>query len=364
MLKGIEKYRFMKIKKNVFWFYLITVTLICCSFIFSFFLPEKFFFDAKLIVNDPHNEGGFIGSYPLTMSFYKYTGLGFLPFSIVGLIQLPILFYLLKKIGIPGNFHIVNIKNILVYLSLFMMSIFIAMPSKEFITFIFIFFIVHVFLNEKTSLNKKILNVIIAFVVFGILYRPYYAFIPILVAVMALIANVNLKNKVFSTLFFGIVVMILMSLSYGVLKGKHFSQLTREEHNLERALINANTMILSPVDTSTWYGEVVGVTYGFFSVNFPINGLKHFLKPQVIMFIIWQFFLIYILLIRFSSLLKNRKKYTEEYWLILILFSYFIIQGVFETDLGTAVRHKIGVFPLIYFILYYEDFRKKIHTNI
>jgi hypothetical protein len=43
---------------------------------------------------------------------------------------------------------------------------------------------------------------------------------------------------------------------------------------------------------------------------------------------------------------------------------FFIVQGIFEPDLGTSIRHKIGLFPLIYFALYYEDFRKDIRQSI
>ena len=33
-----------------------------------------------------------------------------------------------------------------------------------------------------------------------------------------------------------------------------------------------------------------------------------------------------------------------------------MVQGVFEPDLGTSIRHKIGFLPLIYFALYYDRF--------
>jgi hypothetical protein len=36
---------------------------------------------------------------------------------------------------------------------------------------------------------------------------------------------------------------------------------------------------------------------------------------------------------------------------LAVLFSYFIVQGVFEPDLGTAIRHKIGVFSINLFCI-------------
>ncbi|UOX34937.1 hypothetical protein LXD69_05350 [Flavobacterium sediminilitoris] len=181
---------------------------------------------------------------------------------------------------------------------------------------------------------------------------------------MNLLTKVNVKNKVASSFLAGLTIMIFMSISYGIVKGKHFSQQTREELNEERGMIDSNSILKSPIEPNTWYGEAVSIVYGFFSVNLPINGLKHFLKPQILVFIVWQFFLFYILLVRFYSLIKHKKELSTEYWLMLFLFAYFIIQGVFEPDLGSAVRHKIGVFPLIYYLLYYENFRKEVQSHI
>ena len=58
--------------------------------------------------------------------------------------------------------------------------------------------------------------------------------------------------------------------------------------------------------------------------------------------------------------MKEGRNENYELWLFYMLFSYFVVQGVFEPDLGSAVRHKIGILPLIYYLLYYEDFRKKL----
>lgn len=350
----------MKINKNIFYFYALIGIILVLSVIFPFVLPNRFFSDAYTIIYDKYNEIGLIGSYPFTMSFYKYTGLKYLPFSIVALIQLPILYYLLRKIGIPKDFHLVTVKNLLVYLGLLMVAVFISMPSKEFITFIFIWYFVFIFLNHKKSISKKIRIGLLLFLIFSFIFRPYFIFIPIIAIGMNLLTKVNIKDKAVSSIFTGLTIMIFMSISYGIVKGKYFSQQTREELNEERGMIDANSMLTSPVDASTWYGEAVSIVYGFFSVNLPVNGLKHFLKPQILVFIVWQFFLFYILLVRFYSLIKHKKELAAEYWLMLFLFAYFIIQGVFEPDLGSAVRHKIGVFPLIYYLLYHEDFRREV----
>jgi hypothetical protein len=349
------------IKKSTAAFLLIAMANLVVAFFAYFILPPKFFYDAAVIAFDKFNEVGYIGSYPLTILFYKITGLRYLPFPVVALIQFPILMYVLYKIGVPDNFEKVNIKNILVYLGFFMIAIYIAMPSKEFITFLFIAFLIFICMNERFTVNKKRFLTIVLLFIFGALYRPYFALIPVLMLGMYLVSFIKFKKKTISTIFYGLLITIFLSLSYGVLKGKHFSEISRETVNISRiGSADANSIILSPVKPDTWYGEVVAVFYGFFTVNIPVNGFKHILSPQIIVFVVWQLLLFYILLVRFSKCLKDRKKYPNELFIILILFSFFILQGVFEPDLGSAIRHKIGIFPLIYFALYYEHFRKEL----
>jgi hypothetical protein len=347
------------IKKSTAAFLLIATANLVVAFLTFFVLPPKFFYDTAVIIYDKYNELGYFGSYPVTILFYKITGLRYLPFPIIALIQFPILMYILYKIGIADNFEKVNIKNFLVYLGIFMIAIFISMPSKEFITYLFIALIVFLCKNGRFSL--RIYVIVFLFIVFGALYRPYFALIPIIGGGMYLVSFINFKNKTITTIFYGLLIAVFLSLSYGVLKGKYFSEVSREVVNSTRLVsADANSMITPPVKPDTWYGETIAVFYGFFTVNIPVNGLKHIFSPQILLFTIWQLLLFYILLVRFSKCLKERKKYQYELLILFIIFSFFIVQGVFEPDLGSAVRHKIGIFPLIYFALYYEHFRKEL----
>lgn len=349
------------IKKNSAAFLLIALANLVIAFAGYFVLPPRFFYDSAIIIYDKLNEIGYFGSYPLTILFYKITGLRYLPFPVIALVQFPILMYVLYKIGIPDNFEKINIKNILIYLAILMIAIFISMPSKEFITYLYVAPIVFMCKNKQFTLKKTATLSILLLIVFGAIYRPYFALIPVVAGGMYLISFVNFKNKTVTTLFYGLIIAFLLSLSYGILKGEYFSEMSREFVNKSRiGSADANSIIISPVKPDTWYGEIVAIFYGFFTVNIPVNGLKHILSPQIIVFIIWQLLLFYILLVRFSKCLKEKKKYQYELFILLIIFSFFILQGVFEPDLGSAIKHKIGIFPLIYFALYYDRFRKEL----
>ncbi|QLC66833.1 hypothetical protein LPB248_11190 [Flavobacterium sp. LPB0248] len=349
------------IKKSKAAFLLIALVNLAVAFGAFFVLPPRFFYDAAIIAFDKGNEVGYFGSYPLTILFYKITGLRHLPFPVIALLQFPILMFILYKIGIPNDFEKINVKNILVYLGIFMMAIFISMPSKEFITFLFISPIAFMCVNKQFSFKKTIIISFLLFVVFGAFYRPYFALIPIITYGMYLISFINFKNRVLTTIFYGLLIAFFLSLSYGIIKGEYFSEISREVvNNARMGSADANSMIVPLVKPDTWYGEAISVFYGFFTVNIPLNGLKHLLSPQILIFVIWQLLLSYILLVRFSKCLKDRENYKYELFALFILLSFFIIQGVFEPDLGSAVKHKTGIFPLIYFTLYYEHFRKKL----
>ncbi len=348
------------IKINKFWFMaLFGINVLISAFAFLF-LPKRYFNDTVIIVFDKLHEIGWVGSYPFTIMFYSITKLKYLPFFIIALIQFPICVYLLYKIGIPSNFHKITVKNILVYISFFLMAIFLSMPSKEFINFMYISLIPFVFLKTNWTTLKKVIVVMVLLLFFGSFFRTYYLLIPIISIGMYFITKINFKNKAITSIFYGITIIIFLSIAHGLVKGKHLSESNREALNAERTKDN-NSEIVSPISTKTWYGETVGIIYGFFEINIPIiEGFKHILSPQIISFIIWQLFLFYILLVRLARCLKEKKNNKDELWILLIVFSYFIVQGLFEPDLGSAVRHKIGVFPIIYFALYYDYFRKNI----
>lgn len=350
----------MKIKIQHYYYALFTLAFVALGFICTFILPEKFFNDAKIIVFDKHEEIGFMGSYPLTIFFYKITGLRYLPYFLVALVQLPMLYWILYKIGIPAKFHVLSLKNIIVYVSLLLIAVFICIPSKEFITFIYMSFIVLLFQSKANTIRKTLYICGILLVFYGVFFRPYFVLLPVIAGVMYLVSLIRLKNRTASVIFFAIIAMVFITLSYGVVKGEYISQSTRESHNLDRmGSDQANSMIVSPVETDTWYGETFAVFYGFLTVNIPVTAFKFILSPQILLFALWQLALIAILYQRFRYCLENRGRFMYEVWIFIFIFAYFVTQGLFEPDLGSAIRHKIGIFPIIYYAIYHEQLQKQ-----
>jgi hypothetical protein len=323
-----------------------------------YILPERYFFDTITIIYDKYHQIGWIGSYPFAILFYKITGLRHLPFSVIALIQFPIVTYILYKIGVPSNFHKINVKNVVVYIGLLLSGIYMSMPTKEFITFLMFSSIPFIY-QSHTKSSLKIIFSLLLISAFSF-FRVYYILMPILAIGMYLMSFIKVNNKTIATIFNGLLIIIFLSLSHGVLKGEYISKDTREDYVIANKNNNAvSKVIKSPISQDSWYGESFGIVYGFMAVNVPIfEGIKHFLSPQVVAFVFWQLLLFYILFFRLSRCLKDKKTYQFQLWTLLFIFSFFIVQGVFEPDLGTSIRHKIGVFPLLYFALYYENFRK------
>jgi len=242
-----------------------------------------------------------------------------------------------------------------------MIAVFIGQPSKEFFTYIFIGLIVLIFQRKELSLGVCLCISFLLFAFFGAIFRPYFAFIPIISFGIFLITRIRFQNRWLMGVVTGIAIIVLLSFSHSLVKGQYFSAMSREAINLERLnKENADTMIVSPIPPTNIFGEAFATVYGFVSVNFPINALKFFYKPQVVAFILWQLLLTWIIIVRFGYLLKDYPNRKKEFWLMLFFLSYLMIQAIFEPDLGSAVRHKIGVFPLIYFLLYYDEFKRKL----
>lgn len=352
----------LKINKPVFGILLISFIGLLVVVLSFFVLPLHFYNDTNVIIYDKHNEIGLIGSYPFTILFYNLTGMKHLHFIAIGIIQFLIAIFLMYRIGVPKDFYKITIKNLLVYFAILMIGVFLSMPSKEFINFIFIYFIVRLFQKRTRKLTKTLVIVMVSLAIFAFIYRPYYIVITIISLVLFIASRITIKNKHVVSVIYGLSILILMSLSYGMVKGKYISQKTREAHNEIRVNSTeaSNSAIISPVPTDTWYGESFGIVYGFFSANLPVNEFKHIFSPQIIIFIIWQLILFIILFIRYGRCLKLSTNKNRELWAFYVLFAFFIVQGVFEPDLGSAFRHKIGVFPLIYYVLYYDSFREKI----
>lgn len=347
----------MLLRKEIITFYILALVTVVVTFFIPDFLPEKYLYDATIIAEDPFNEKGGIGSYSISMSFYDILKLNTLSFGQVGVIHSIIIFYLIRKLGIPTNLHRFYLSNTLILTLILIIPAYLSMPTKEFLNIVFVFLIVFI-LKRKKLVSFNLLAVVFAlFFLFGFYFRVYYALIPFVAVAVSIISNVKTKFKTLNVFFISVLSCVFISLSYGFVKGEFMSSSSREQFNETRVgREDSQTLIMSPIKTDTALGEAAGIFYGYFSVNIPLNGLKYYKKPQVLFFVFWQLLLIVVLLMNFSREIKVKGR-THQKWLFYLLISYLAVQGIFEPDLGSSIRHKLGILPLIYEATFYKRTR-------
>ena len=347
----------MQLSKNQILFITIAFISVVLGVFAHQFLPDKYYYDAILIATDPYNQKGFINSYPVAMMFYDTFFLNKLPYPILAIFQLSIIFYCFYRLSIPKKFTKLYLSNILIWSALIALSIYISMPSKEFINILFIFLIAFILKSKKLKQKTKITAILVLFGLFGLWYRIYFVMIPVLAVTSFLVFRLKISKKIITSILISLLAAIFMSISYDAVSGEYMSESTREELNEKRkGRQDSQTLIVSPIRTNNPVGEAVGIIYGYVTVNLPFESIiKFYYKPQVILFSIWQILLFCVLIIKFNKAREvSKSAFDERLWLFHIVFSYFVIQGVFEPDLGSSIRHKFGVLPIIYQAIFYK----------
>ena len=348
------------VTKSKLVFYSFAILGIILAVLSSYLLPKKYFSDALTIINNPWNVKGIVGSFQFSIFFYSITGLRWLPFPLVAIIQYPIIISILLKICVPINFDRIRVNNVLMYFAFFILGIYLSMQTKEFINFLFFYLLVVIIKKQKHILRNRII-ICLLLIIFSLIFRTYYIIVLILSILFSILRLIKI-NSIYTIILYGLVFIIFLSIAHGVIKGGYISDKNRTELNeirLEHPEIRneSKSAIIPPLPTNTWYGESVSILYGFMVVNFPINSIFS-RSPQIVIFSLWQLMLFIYLSIRFKNSLKYNKKNNIN-WAFYITFTFFIVQGLFEPDLGSSIRHKAGIFPLIYFILFYDANKSK-----
>ncbi len=112
-----------------------------------------------------------------------------------------------------------------------MIGIFISMPSKEFITFLFISQIVFLFQSKKIGFDLSLLYSFLILIIFGIFFRSYFALIPVISILLYFISKIKYTNRTFGIIIISVLVIILFSALHYLAKGEFFSDLARNSVN-------------------------------------------------------------------------------------------------------------------------------------
>ena len=190
----------MQLSKNQILFITIAFISVVLGVFAHQFLPDKYYYDAILIATDPYNQKGFINSYPVAMMFYDTFFLNKLPYPILAIFQLSIIFYCFYRLSIPKKFTKLYLSNILIWSALIALSIYISMPSKEFINILFIFLLAFILKSKKLKQKTKITAILVLFGLFGLWYRIYFVMIPVLAVTSFLVFRLKISKKIITSI--------------------------------------------------------------------------------------------------------------------------------------------------------------------
>lgn len=328
---------------------IIMVIIVPVYFFTSIFiekiLPNNFFSDSMTIrsligsnniIFNPSD------SYASTASFYKL--IGFRPNtphffeSLLSTVILSFFLYLLVR---KEHFLVLSLTNfatlcitILFYLCFF------SVISKDLIAFTLI--LIAFYFYRSPQFFVLFLSSII---IYGLLFRIYWLLIIPLVFVIYYLMNG--QHYIFIIIYIMIFVVIISYIYYR-LNGTYISFLRYETHTV----LSANTNINNLFPGTNLFYDVLNSLNTFGNLIIPLDGLG---SSAEIAYYVWTYYVLYLC---FDSI-KHDNNHNNN--LVVACFvSFLVIQGLFEPDMGSALRHQ-----LIFSIFIINVFNnRKVYRNL
>jgi hypothetical protein len=155
------------------------------------------------------------------------------------------------------------------------------------------------------------------------------------------------------TIPYVIVILLALSVFTTNFKGFYITDLRFDVNVNREGSSDAATMILPGVIATNTIMDVVNITKGYVMIAFPVYLFKT-LNPLHAFFAIYGTMLTLAMLRAGKLLCKavvSREARIYKY-LFLFWFSYTIIQGAFEPDYGSFMKHQSVLFPIVSVILW------------
>lgn len=315
------------------------------------FLSEEFRFDAETIAKVGHTpvdqRVGDEGSFAVIADFYKSVGLIDHPLAagLLGVLvgSMAIFLGVRKAGGIRKNLFSVG----LVAVGFILSGVFLGQYTKE----IFISLAMIVVLGVPRTWWGELLG-LLAMAGVAVWFRPYWGLLIAVYVVARFVppAGIAVKGQRISyknPICF-VVLMALASIAFSVVigaytgdGGDHF----RSSVNQWRANDGSTTTLIPAyVHTSPLIGGILNnlITTVFLVVPLPLLGL---MKPYYIASALLFMFLWSGLFIGYYKLRESHHVWAMRAFAIMT--GFLVVQGVFEPDYGSALRHLVPLVPLL-----------------
>ncbi|MFL0199138.1 hypothetical protein ACHFI2_00880 [Exiguobacterium acetylicum] len=285
----------------------------------------------------------FESSYAATAFLYQLIGIDgnftnnmqiFLNWSIFTMI---IYVFLIKK-----NIYMNRLINLSFFLLLTLFySVYLGQISKETIVVVMMFI---VFLKKKYSLFLSILLMLL----YGYFVRDYW----LLVSCM-FVANYFLLKKikekiVYKVFILNILMIVCISIIHITLFGSNLTNYRYQVNEYRMYDQDVNTILINPYNSVSILSDFGNFLFGLSNLLLPVDGLS---SLNEIMYYVWILFLACLIILK----LKKIKNKQEIFIPISILISFLMVQSIFEPDIGSILKHQIGLFPLYLNILNVEE---------
>ena len=258
---------------------------------------------------------------------------------ILSFVGTTLVFFLLLKKRCYSFFEYVFL-----YISIFLLNVYVFNISKDFIQFLFMLFIYIVLINDKLNNNFKIFFIGIILVYEALSFRIYYGIMFLFIINLYYIyilffrkKNSNGKNLILfiilSFLLFFIEVFVI-----GIVSNDSYNEIMYARssvNDLREGSIDAASMITEPLGNNVnIFIFVINYIVNFFRMMFPFELLLKSLKYVV--FIAYQLFITCNVIMLWKNLNSNNKNIL----LFVVIFSFEMMSVIFEPDFGSFVKHQ------------------------
>ncbi|MDA7802562.1 hypothetical protein N9K08_03910 [Gammaproteobacteria bacterium] len=306
-------------------------------------LPSVFFGDHHQIMNFAQTTTSWSREgYPNTGMLYRILGLENSINGVVILsfnICLGVFIYTLIKAPMLDLTAL-----IILFLFLLFSSVFLQQYSKDFFV-LFITISMMVFgLKNKLGLT---LFLVIAFI-YAIYFRLYWVLIiALFLGFNSLYFLFKVKATTKNLVFFSIIFILMLSIAFELILDLSLSHY-RQIINISRiGDVNANSIILPFIPLGNFFLEWINSIITLISFGLPlpllkVGGVQHIASFLALVLISSSFFKN----LKFALLDRAGKQ------AVLFVFSFLIIQSIFEPDYSSFLRHLTPIIPLILEIHY------------
>ncbi|MGG3271376.1 hypothetical protein ABEP16_20920 [Priestia aryabhattai] len=331
-------------------FYIVAICGMAMVVISKNVLPSKYFIDSQTIREyytiATSANFDITGGFYYTALFYKILGFQHLNSSIMeGLLNYLIYIACIVSIFKYINFNFSKIGVILFVLWNTLAAVYLGQLTKEIILLIVITF------QLRSIIKNKKMSIFISFLLLGLyayFFRTYWFLIIFLACVLYIVFRIN---KSFNKRTKGLI--ILSSMLVIVLILNSTGTYITDSRTQVNEIIDSNTQINNLLVNTSFITDILNWCCAWLILIFPVplifkGGVQHFL------FFILDVMTVGTLILNMRNKALINSKQKSVLWSLSLIISFSLVQGAFEPDYGSYVKHQVILIPLYFYTISFK----------